>query len=566
MTQPSFEQITSPTPDADAIQARYAEFTRDYQAANDEAGRLEVLGRWQDLRRELGTWGSHVSLRFQQDTRDADRKAALEACHELSPKLNEWQLDFMRLVSQGEHGAEIAARYGQHMLDLWDCEMASYEPAVEEQVIAEAKTSQAYTELLSSASFEFQGETLNLSQLGKYTQDQDRDVRHAAARTRWDWFEENAAELDRLYDELVKLRAKQAEILGFPSYIELGYKKMGRTDYNRDDVERYRKAVLEHVVPLCARIRKEQAAVLGVDPLMAWDESVPDNLGNPKPTGTYPEKMQQARAMFDEMGSGLGSFFRMMDDGDFLDLEAREGKAGGGFCTSFPTIGVPFIFANFNGTKGDVEVFTHEVGHAFQNYSSRDKETVDYLWPTYEAAEVHSMSLEYLTWPHMEKFFGKDAERFRRLHLTESLLFLPYGVAVDHFQHLVYDKPDATPAERLGMWRELEALYLPWRNWGDLARPAAGGMWQGQTHIYKVPFYYIDYTLAGVCAMQFWGKAEKDRTQAMKDYVALCQRGGEAPFQDLVRSAGLISPLDEGCLEGVVAMASDYLGLSPASA
>ena len=171
------------------------------------------------------------------------------------------------------------------------------------------------------------------------------------------------------------------------------------------------------------------------------------------------------------------------------------------------------------------------------------------------------MSLEFLTWPHMDKFFGEDAERFRQNHLTDSLLFLPYGVAVDHFQHLVFENPSATPAERLAMWQEMERTYLPWRDWGDMERPQAGGMWQGQLHIYHIPFYYIDYTLAGVCAMQFWVKAEKDRAQAMVDYVALCERGGEAPFQDLVRSAGLTSPFDEGCLNEVVTQASETLGL-----
>ncbi len=502
-----------------------------------------------------------VGLRFQQDTRDAERKAALEAHDELAPKFGELAIDLMRHVRSGPHGAEVAAHFGAHLLDLWECKIASYDPAIEAEVIAESKLSNAYTQLVASARFEFRGETLNHSQLGKFTQHADREVRHQAASLRWDWFEENAAELDRIFDEQVHLRAQQAEKLGFGNYAELAYKKLGRTDYDRNDVRGYRAAILEHVVPLCARIRETQREALGVERLMAWDESVHDVDGNPAPSGTYAEKMDQARAMFDAMDDGLGSFFRLMESGRFLDLEAREGKAGGGFCTSFPTHGMPFVFANFNGTKGDVEVFTHEIGHAFQNYSSRDKTCIDFLWPTYEAAEVHSMSLEFLTWPHMERFFGDDAERFRRLHLTQSLLFLPYGVTVDAFQHWVYDNPSATPGDRLSKWQELEALYLPWRSWGDLARPAAGGMWQGQGHIYRAPFYYIDYTLAQVCAMQFLAKAEQDRGQAMDAYVTLCKRGGEAPFQDLVRSAGLVSPLDPGCLEGVVATATEYLGL-----
>ncbi len=561
MPQINFHDLHAETPDPEQVAAQYGEFETAFDAAADDAGRRVVLERWEGLRREIQTWSSLVGLRFQQDTRDADRKAALAQRDEMSPKLQELETGFMRRVQGSPHVKEVADHFGNHLLDIWGCAVASYDPAIEAETIAESKLASAYTELVSSATFEYQGETLNLSQLAKFSQNPDRAIRHGALQLRHGWFEANAAELDRLYDELVKVRAKQAEKLGYKNFIELGYKKMGRTDYNEEDVARYRDAVRDHVVPLCTRIRERQRENLGLDELMAWDESVHDLRGNPVPKGDHDWMMTRARAMFDEMGEELGSFFHLMADGHLLDLKSREGKAGGGFCTSFPSVGVPFIFANFTGTKGDVEVFTHEVGHAFQNYSSRGKATVDYMWPTSEAAEVHSMSLEFLTWPHMEKFFEDDAERFRQGHLTESLLFLPYGVAVDHFQHLVYANPDATPAERLAMWQQMEETYLPHRKWGDLERPKAGGFWQGQMHIYHVPFYYIDYTLAQVCALQFWVKAQEDRPAAMEAYKTLCARGGEAPFQDLVRSAGLISPFDEGCLNDVVAKASETLAL-----
>ena len=264
--------------------------------------------------------------------------------------------------------------------------------------------------------------------------------------------------------------------------------------------------------------------------------------------------------MFDAMGKELGDFFRLMVAGKLTDLKNRDRKAPGGFCTSFPTYGLPFIFANFNGTKHDVEVFTHEMGHAFQGYESRNQPLLDYFWPTYESCEIHSMGLEFLTWPHMEKFFGADAERFRRIHLTQGLLFIPYGVAVDHFQHLVYARPDATPAERHAMWQEMERMYLPWRDYGDLPHLAGGGFWQFQRHIYLSPFYYIDYTLAQTCALQLWVRSQRDPAGTLAAYIALCRRGGEGPFQDLARSAGLVSPFQPGCLKDVVAQAKAALG------
>jgi M3 family oligoendopeptidase len=350
-----------------------------------------------------------------------------------------------------------------------------------------------------------------------------------------------------------------AQQLGFADYIGLGYKRMKRVDYNQQDVEQFRAEVREHLVPLAAELRTKQAAALGVDKLMFWDDAIHDSAGNPAPHGEHDWMVERATQMFDRMDDKLGGFFRLMVESKLTDLKNRDGKAGGGFCTSFPSYGLPFIFANFNGTKHDVEVFTHEMGHAYQAYQSRNQPLLDYLWPTYESCEIHSMGLEFLTWPHMEQFFEADAERFRRIHLTQGLLFIPYGVAVDHFQHLVYARPEATPAERHAMWQEMERMYLPWRDYGDLPHVAGGGFWQFQRHIYLSPFYYIDYTLAQTCALQLWVRSRKDPAGTLAAYNALCARGGEAPFQELARSAGLVSPFQPGCLRDVAAEAKASL-------
>jgi M3 family oligoendopeptidase len=336
---------------------------------------------------------------------------------------------------------------------------------------------------------------------------------------------------------------------------------MGRVDYNQADVDRYRRQVRDHVVPLAAKIRAAQAKRLGLEKLNLWDEPLHDLGGNPAPKGDRAWMVDRATEMFDAMHPELAGLFRLMNDRELLDLDTRDGKSPGGFCTGLPVWGVPFIFANFTGTKHDSEVFTHEMGHAFQAWQSRNQPVIDYHWPTSDGAEIHSMSLEFLCMPYIDKFFGDDAARFDRVHLIESILFLPYGVAVDHFQHLVYASPDATPAERHAMWREMEKTYLPWRDHGDIGYTRKGGLWQNQRHIYLAPFYYIDYTLAQVCALQFWVRSKADYGKALADYVTLCQRGGSLPFQSLARSAGLISPFDEGCLNDVVDEAARVLDL-----
>ncbi|MDB5376788.1 MAG: peptidase, partial [Rubritepida sp.] len=418
-----------------------------------------------------------------------------------------------------------------------------------------------YTELLASASFEIDGATVNLSGLTPYAESSDRDMRHRAESLRWSFFEKNGAELDALYDSLVKLRHGMARKLGDDTFTPLAYRRMRRTDYDAADVARYRDQVAEHVVPLIAKLLESRRATFGWDKLRYWDEALIDPAGNPKPIGGHDTLVAAAQTMFDRMDPRLADFYRMMAAGGFLDLKNRPGKAGGGFCTSFPKDGVPFIFANFNGTHHDIGVFTHEMGHAFQCWESRNLPGIDQLWPTMEACEIHSMSLEFLTHPQMGLLVGDAAaDRFRRMHLISSLAFLPYGVCVDHFQHEVFANPDATPDERHAMWKRLERRYMPWSDYGDIGYLAKGGRWQAKHHIYNSPFYYIDYTLALCCALQFWVKSLHDPKAALDAYVALCARGGSAPFQELVKSAGLVSPFAEGALAEVVKEAEAFLG------
>lgn len=554
-----FSEITVPTPTVEALNARYAELSAALEKASGADTALAAIKQWDDYRRELATWEALVDLRFNQDTRNEAYRRDRDLCDQLRPKFTDHEVKFKRALLQGPWREAIEAKYGAQIIALWDADLKTFEPAIEQDLVAEAKLQSTYMELTSSARFEFRGEKLNLSGIAKYRENADRTTRHEAEKTRWKWFADNRGELDRVYDEQVKLRANMAKKLGFENYIGLGYARMKRVDYNQSDVERFRAAVREDLVPLAIELRKRQAARLGLDKLMFWDEAVHDPHGNPAPQGDHDWLVARAQEMFDSIGGGLDEFFRIMTTSHLTDLNNRDGKSPGGFCTAFPTVGLPFIYANFNGTKGDVEVFTHEMGHAFQAYMSRNQPIADYLWPTYESCEIHSMGLEFLAWPQMEKFFGDDAARFRRIHLEQALLFIPYGVAVDHFQHLVYAKPDASPDERHAMWQEVERLYMPWRDYGDLPHLPAGGFWQFQRHIYLNPFYYIDYTLAQTCALQLWVRSQKDYGATIKDYVKLCARGGEAPFQELTRSAGLVSPFDEGCLRDVVGLAREQL-------
>ncbi|MDE2571760.1 MAG: M3 family oligoendopeptidase [bacterium] len=556
-----FSEIRVETPTLEGVRDVYAQINAALDRASTPQERQAAIRRWDELRRSLNAWESMANLNFEQDSRNQAYKAARDYCDELSPKLTAFDVELKRRLLADAQRPQLEQSFGRTAFALWEADVTAFEPAIEQELVQESRLSAQYTEIIASAQIAFDGKQLNLAGLAPYREDADRPTRHRAELAFWRFYGDNRAELDRIYDELVKLRHTMARKLGYENYISLGYKRMHRIDYDQRDVERYRDQIAHEVVPLAQRVIERRAQRLDLERAMFWDERIADPRGNARPKGDLPWIMARCQEAFTQMHPELAAFFRLMTDGHFIDMENRPGKAGGGFCTSFPTAGMPFIFGNFNGTAHDVEVLVHEMGHAFQSYRSRALPLSDYLWPTSESAEIESMGLEYLAHPQMERFFGKDAERFREEHLSDAFLFLPYGVAVDHFQHMVYANPDATPAERHHMWQQMEQRYLPWRQYGDLQHAAQGGLWQEKRHIYHSPFYYIDYTLAQCCALQFWARSRQDYTAAMHDYVALCSRGGEAPFQTLARGANLKSPFDEGVLTGVVAEARSALGL-----
>ena len=551
-----FASLSVPTPDKASLLAEYAALNEKL----DRGDRAGAMHGWDTARRAWETWSALVHLRFAQDTADPAAKAARAYADGLAPEAAELETAFKRRLLADPDRAGLAREAGAHAVRLWETDVTAFDPAIKPALEEESRLGARYTEILASAQLSIGGQTVNLAGLAPFAEDPDRAMRHEAARVRWAFFADHGAELDQIYDDLVRVRHGMARTLGFETYTPFGYRRMRRVDYGPAEVARYREQVVSQVVPLVARLLEQRRVDHGWDKVRFWDEALIDPAGNPKPAGDHDFLVSQARTMFDAMDPALGKFYREMETGGFLDLRNRPGKAGGGFCTSFPSVGMPFIFANFNGTHHDIGVFTHEMGHAFQNYRSRNLPNVDYLWPTMESAEIHSMSLEFLTWPFMHLLVGEaEADRFRRMHLINALSFLPYGVCVDHFQHEVFARPEASPAERHAMWKRLEQHYMPWRDYGDLAWPAEGRRWQAQGHIYGSPFYYIDYTLAQCCAMQFWSRARHDPRGSLQAYVGLCDLGGSAPFQDLARAAGLISPFAEGALADVVREAEAFL-------
>jgi M3 family oligoendopeptidase len=544
-------------PSDEELTRRHAEIAALIAGSDHPQAWRDAFGQWDATRRSWSSWANLTQLRYAQDTRRDDYREAQRALDRRTPQVTALDKAVKRRLLSSAGRRALGPELGSQAFALWDADVTAFDESIAADLVREAELTHEYTELLARASVPFDGAERSLGELGVYFQATDPAVRHAAERARWTAFSERAERLDGLFDELVRLRDRMARALGFENFIALGYRRMRRVDFGPLDVAAYRDEIARVVVPYAHELVRRFGREGGRDPVYFWDEVALGRETAVAPLGDVAWMLANTREAFERIDPSLGAFAAVMLEQNLFDVGARPGKALGAYCTDFPTRRHPFVFGNFQGSSSDVRTLVHELGHAFQHWQSRDKAAMDYMNPTYESAEIHSMSLEYLAWPEMERFFGAAAGAYRREHLLAAMLFLPYGAAVDHFQHLVYAHPGATPGERNAMWQEMERRYLPWRNYGDLAHPAAGGLWQEKRHIYLSPFYYIDYTLALSCALQFWAQAESDREAVLDAYVALCARGGEAPFRELVRSAGLRVPFEGGVLEDVVRAAAE---------
>jgi M3 family oligoendopeptidase len=558
---PRFSEMPYTRPVIDDLKRQSARLTDDWDAATTVDEQVALIHQWD--KHQIAFQSNHTlaMVHFRQATDDPEAKAEKVFFDNAIPVVLESDLAFLKRVTGSSHRLALEAQLGKHAFALWDCFLGTFEPAIADLKRKEAQLGTEYAEILAGIEIDFQGQTINLSTLRGFFGHADRSIRHAAQIKRSDALGAVSKDLDRIYHALVSVRHEMATTLGYENFVPLGYGRMDRTDYNATDVAAFRAQVRDHVVPLASRIYARRAEALGIDSVSFHDETVRDLRGVPRPNGDEDWMMQQAHGLFDALGSDFGHFFKMMAECDLLDLTSRPGKAGGGFCADIPRYGVPFIFANFNGTQDDVNVFTHECGHAFQNWSSRDLGLLLYHWPTSEAAEIHSMSLEFLTFPYMDRFFGDDADRYRTGHLEDALLFLPYGCAVDEFQHRVYAAPEMSPDERAAVWTEIEGIYMPHRRYEGMPHHASGRLWQQQHHIFAIPFYYIDYCLAQTCALQMWHAANTDREGTMARYRTLCGLGGSMPFTDLIDAVGISNPFKDGCLAEVCEAAADTLDL-----
>lgn len=477
------------------------------------------------------------------------------------PQIQEFNQEWTKALLDSPFKDNFAKKYGNIMFLNAEIDLKTFSPEIIPMMQEENELTTAYEKLLAGAQIPFEGKIYTISQMSPFKNDKDDARRLAAWKAEGQWYKDNQAELDRLYDKLVHLRDQMGKKLGYTDFTELGYYRMRRNCYNKQDVQKFREAVQKYVVPVAAKIYERQAERLGKSyPLSYADAAIEFRSGNPKPKGNPDEIVASGKKFYDWLSPETSEFFNHMIEDELMDLLSTKGKQGGGYCTSFQDYKTPFIFANFNGTQHDIEVITHEAGHAFAAYLNRNRVPYECIWPSLEACEVHSMSMEFFAEAFSEEFFGEDAEKYNYSHLADALSFIPYGTMVDHFQHIVYENPELSPAERHAKWKELVQIYQPWLKLdGEIPFYSEGEGWQRQHHIYSSPFYYIDYCLAQTVALQFWNMIQKDQKGAWQHYMAYTKQGGSVVFTKLLKNAGLESPFQESCLRGICDTAAKYL-------
>ncbi len=556
-----FSEMPYERPDLEKAKAELAQLTQELENAETYQQARELLMRKDKLENSVMTHQSLAYVRHSIDTRDEFYKQEHMFWDAALPELQEYLQKWTAALLTSKHRSDFEKEFGNIIFINAELDIKAFSPEIIPEMQEENDLVRQYENLIASAQIDFEGGTYTISQMAPFKTSADDEKRLAAWKAEGQWYKDNQGQLDGIYDRLVHLRDTMGRKLGYGGYTQLGYYRMGRNCYTKEDVEKFRAAVRKYLVPVSDALFKEQAKRLGKEyPMSFADNALEFRSGNPRPVGSAQDILMHGRKFYDELSPETGEFFRMMLDNELMDVLSTEGKEGGGYCTDFPDYGVPFIFANFNGTQGDVEVVTHEAGHAFAMYVNRERVPHALIWPGMEGCEVHSMSMEFLAWPWAEDFFGKDADKYRYSHLAAALHFIPYGTMVDHFQHIVYEKPDMTPAERHAVWKELLGVYMPWQKLdGEIPFYSDGEGWQRQSHIYSVPFYYIDYCLAQTVSLQFWAMQLSDRKKAWEKYMAYTSQGGSLTFTELLKNAGLDSPFDEKCLKGVCETASQWL-------
>ena len=427
-----------------------------------------------------------------------------------------------------------------------------------------SKLSQQFSEVSGAMSVEFDGEEKTMPQMATYVQKTDRAVRESAWRAMADRRLHDVDRLNDIFDEMIKIRNKVAVNAGFDNYRDYMFHSMHRFDYTPSDCERFHEACEKAVVPVARKLNEERKETLGVDTLRPWDLAVDVKGREPlRPFKTADELVDGVERIYHKMEPSLSAMFRRLREPGCLDLSTRKGKAPGGYQYNRDRKRQPFIFMNAAGMQRDVETLLHEGGHAFHSILSETEPLLHYRHAPMEFAEVASMSMELTAHPFMNEFYTEEeAGRAVREHLEGVVSTLPWIATIDAFQHWIYTNPDHSRTDREKKWLELTERFGPAVDYAGIEkyRPNA---WQRQLHLFEVPFYYIEYGIAQLGALQLWLQYKDNPKQAIDNYKRALSLGGSKPLPQLFQTAGLRFDFGPETVKTLLAAVEDDLKTIP---
>ena len=550
-----FSEIKYTRPDFAAVRKTLKRLTGEMKAADSFEKAKSVFLDYSAAYANLATMLVLVSIRHDINTKDEFYDKEKQLLDKKTVLLAPGMKKFNRALLASPFKADFEREYGSQFIKDIEVSDRLQNNRILGDMIRENKLVDKYSKAVAECSVELEGQTCNLYGLLKLMQSPDRDVRRRAFQQWAAFYAGVAPKLDEIYTKLVKLRFGMSKKLGFDNVFDYIYLPRGHYDYTPADVKSFRDAVRDYVVPACAKLYEAKRQKLGVDKLQWYDESLNSPEGNANPHGTPEQLVAAAKQMYREMSPETGEFFDFMTEHELYDLVTNPAKRLGGYCTALMSYKAPFIFSNFNGTSADVDVLTHEAGHAFQLYlASRTLPILQTCSSTSDINEIHSMTMEHFAYPYMGKFFEEEAEEYRKNHLADALCTIPYLVAVDEFQHRVFENPGMTAEGRYAAWKDIESIYLPWRDYDGNEFLLKGGFWMQKQHIFMYPFYYVEYALSQVCAFQYYALMKKDRAQAWNNYLDLCRAGGSRGYLELLEAGKLKKPFDPELIRETVAM------------
>ncbi len=556
----SFKTLEYKRPDFEKLKKESEMLTEKVKNAGSYEDVKAAMVAMEELTSKFETQAVIAFIRHTLDTTDEFYEKENEVIDNELPLLTVNFTEFNKALLASPYKEDINKEYGEELLKRIQRGLDSFDPALVPYMQEEAKLTNAYQKLMATAKIDFDGKVLNLYGVQKYFEHPDREMRRKAFKAYSDFYHSNEEKMEEIFAELVKIRNEMGKTLGYENFIPLGYLNQGRGDYGQKEVAAFREQVRKEIVPLCSKLYEAQAKRIGVDSLMVYDEKFIFPDGNAEPIGDEDYLVEEARKMYHDLSPETGEFIDFMIDHELMDLVNKPNKASTGYMTSLRDYKAPFVFSCFNNTIGDMQVLTHELGHAFAGYEAmRHQKISEYFSPSTDICEIHSMAMEQFSYPYAEKFFGDKADKFKFAHLQEAMTFVPFGVAVDEFQHIMYANPELTPKERTYEWHKLEEKYMPWRKYNEDEFMGRGGFWYHKLHIFLYPFYYINYTLTTMGAMELKKRFEENKEKAWEDYLNLCRAGASKSYLELLKVANLSVPFEEGSVAKAVSYPKEIL-------